>query len=164
MSIPPKGTKPSNAQQCRYEGKKGLFHKLDDEWSITDNETDRYNCFAWSLGITSDWIDRIIDEAGNNNGKIEVSDCDVFYSKYGFKITENHSFESNKIKLALYAHTKETNPSRINVAAHVAVQINNDWWESKLGMLARIIHKLEGLEGKEYGRVVRYYEIDRNEY
>ena len=52
-----------------------------------------------------------------------------------------HEFE----KIAVYA--------RLGKGQHVARQLDDGLWTSKLGDLEDITHSLRGLEGTEYGKV-----------
>lgn len=51
-------------------------------------------------------------------------------------------------KVAVFAISED-------IPAHVARQLPNGRWTSKLGQLEDIEHELHALEGAEYGRVVQ---------
>jgi len=40
------------------------------EWSATAGATDVYNCIAWSIGVTNQWIWYQIDAAGDGDGAV----------------------------------------------------------------------------------------------
>ena len=66
------------------------------------------------------------------------------YETLGFSICEDENLEDNVEKLAIYV-TADGTPQ------HVARQLPNGFWTSKLGRLEDIEHELSGLDGKLYG-------------
>lgn len=61
---------------------------------------------------------------------------------------EDGTFEAGFEKVALYA--------KDGVPQHAARQLDAWHWTSKLGRSVDISHRLEHLEGEQYGKVVRY--------
>jgi hypothetical protein len=67
------------------------------------------------------------------------------YAELGFQRCESSEWEPGIEKLAIYGD--ETGPS------HVARQLPNGLWTSKMGKLEDIEHTLQGLSGGKYGHV-----------
>ena len=66
------------------------------------------------------------------------------YETRGFFVCETADVEDDLEKIAIYT-TSDGKPQ------HVARQLLNGLWTSKLGRLEDIEHQLSGLEGKLYG-------------
>src|SRR5579863_9826976 len=89
-----------------------------------------YNCIAWSLGNTHEWV-----WPGES-----VADFDALYGKYGYTRQPglNLAVEPGKRKVVLFA---TLNPDgTIKAATHAAVQEADGTWTSKLGGMALIRH------------------------
>jgi hypothetical protein len=139
-SKPPKGTAPNSSQKSRIEG---WFPNLK-KWSITGPITSSYNCIAWSVGITNQWI----------WPGYTVADFDAFYASHSWSVASTGKREYKKRKVALYA-----NNSNPNDCTHGSRETHDCGWdESKLGPSERIMHIRSELEGGSYGEVIRYYE------
>lgn len=163
MSDPPRGELPTTDELNRIQT---YFPNLKkNEWKKTGNKTgmfgpEAYNCYAWSLCRDDiGWIDRVIDALGNNNKILDVSDFDNFYRDKGYVICgdciDDCKPEKNMRKIALFCKYK--------IPQHASKETaDNNWWESKLGGDIRIIHRLEQLEGQEYGHICRCYRIVEN--
>lgn len=78
----------------------------------------------------------------------------AFFQKAGFSPCGSSGYSKRHEKIALYARDNL-------IVTHVASQTGNGLWTSKLGKEHDIEHKLEGLEGKEYGEVVLIMQRDR---
>lgn len=139
-SKPPQGTPPTASQKTTIEG---YFPNLQT-WSVTGPSTGAYNCIAWSVGITNQWL-----WPGST-----VADFDLFYASHGWSVSANGNREYSKRKVALYANNSDPND-----CTHGSRETHNCRWdESKLGSLERIMHIRTELEGGYYGDVIRYYE------
>lgn len=143
---PPEGRHPTAAQESRI---KRLFPDLR-LWSVTGQATGphwepkSYNCIAWSVGITDDWI-----WPGD-----KVKDFDEFYSLHGWTLSESGRRRYKGRKIALYA--KGAGPSD---CTHASLETHDCCWdESKLGAFERIMHRRHEMEFGFYGNVIRYYE------
>lgn len=68
------------------------------------------------------------------------------FAQLGYRVTDVVDLETGIEKLAIYADP--------DFPLHVARQLPNGYWTSKLGPKEDIEHELEGLAGTEYGRVV----------
>ncbi len=144
-SKPPRGAAPTASQETTIQG---YFPNLET-WSVTGPATPygtpgRYNCIAWSVGITDEWL-----WPGST-----VADFDAFYGSHGWSVSSNGNREYKKRKVALYA-----NNSNPNDCTHASRETHDcHWEESKLGSLERIMHVRSELEGGSYGDIIRYYE------
>ncbi len=146
---PPKGTSPTPTERKTVEGN---FPNIK-RWSVTGQSTTRYNCIEWSLCKENEWVWKQVDQFGDKDGTVEVSDFDEFYKRNGFTPCGTTSSECKpeckKRKVALFC--KDGKPK------HAAKETQDDWWESKLGRSIKIIHRLPQLEGGAYGNVCRCY-------
>lgn len=120
-------------------------------YRITSPSTPDYNCIAWAVGdnrLRWDfapgyyWPRRV-----PRNGLVET--VVQLFKTLKFMTCETGDSEPEFEKVALYAVE--------NAFTHVARQTPDGKWTSKLGTLEDISHDSpEGLEGDEYGQVVRY--------
>lgn len=137
---PPKGSAPTPTQKSTIEG---YFPNLKT-WTVVGPATGSYNCIAWSVGVTNQWI-----WPGNT-----VAIFDAFYASYGWSVSANGNREYKKRKVALYANNSDPND-----CTHGSRETHDCGWdESKLGSLEQIMHVRSELEGGFYGNVIRYYE------
>lgn len=142
---PPKGDPPTASQKSFIESH---FPNLQT-WSVTGPATPygtpgRYNCIAWSVGITDEWL-----WPGDT-----VADFDAFYALYGWTVSETCNREYQRRKIALYAYNSDPNDCK-----HGSRETHNcGWHESKLGSHERIMHVRNELEGGSYGNIIRCYE------
>lgn len=123
------------------------FPRLTSQYVETSVETDAYNCVAWAIGITDVQFDSLYGawpeelEKGNRQ---EV--YAKFYELHGFvDCTPDHSLEVNFEKIALFAED--------GIFLHVARQLNNGNWTSKMGDYEDIEHTtLDAVGGGDYGK------------
>jgi hypothetical protein len=130
-----------------------LFPNLET-WSVTGPPTGgssvpgSYNCIAWSLGITDDWV-----WPGRT-----VQDFDELYASYGWTVSQSCEREYRKRKVALYANNSDPDD-----CTHGSRETHDcGWHESKLGPSERIMHIKTELEGGEYGNIIKCYEKQDN--
>ncbi len=71
----------------------------------------------------------------------------LLFEQLGYSVCPEAELEEGYEKIALYESRGE--------ATHAARQLENGKWTSKLGENSDKEHTLEGLEGPEYGEVVR---------
>ncbi|HSS22523.1 MAG TPA: DUF4157 domain-containing protein [Pyrinomonadaceae bacterium] len=136
---------------------RSIFPQLKTgEYCVTAPATSKYNCFAWSVGDTSKWLDNEVDTVhGNNNGKLEYSDFDSMYAKRGLKPVIGSTPSDPQV--ALYGIGAD--PTH---AARRRSDLGCGNFESKLGASVRITHYPQDLEGGTvYGNVNRYYVPDK---
>jgi hypothetical protein len=136
-TVVPLGQPPSATKKAQFLG---YFPYLRN-WNITAPSTGTYNCIAWSVEITNQWI-----WPGST-----VAAFDAFYDSYGWTPSANRNREYQKRKVALWAIDSAcTHGSRETYDC--------DWHESKCGGLDRIMHDKFQMQGGSYGRIIKYYE------
>lgn len=114
-----------------------------------------YNCIAWTLGVTNDWLWPDVHAAASETSTT-VQDFDDFYGKLGFVRTQN----PQEAYIALWGNTS---PSGTIYATHASInKAGTPQWESKLGAFIRMQHDKDDLVGTEYGKIVAYYKKDIN--
>lgn len=121
---------------------------LDKGYRRTSPCTMDYNCLAWAMGFTSHWWEP--DSFGltywpqgvsrNYSLKSYVAVC----SKHGYRQCQDGSFEQGYEKVAIYTENNEFK--------HIARQLPNGQWTSKLGALDDITHDLDAFDGSDYGK------------
>jgi len=136
-AIVPLGNPPTAAQRTKFLG---AFPNLRN-WNITDPTTGIYNCIAWSVGITIQWI-----WPGNT-----VAVFDTFYASHGWSPSADGRREYKKRKVALWADSSG--------CTHGSRETHDcDWHESKCGGWERIMHDKFQMQGGSYGNIIKYYE------
>jgi len=118
-----------------------------------------YNCIAWSLGITDEWV-----WPGES-----VKAFDGLYAGRGYKrlAARDYGPEPGVEKVVLFGTLKDVRLKTADgksreevmvVATHAARQEADGTWTSKLGGLARIRHRTpEAVAGGTYGDPVAVY-------
>jgi hypothetical protein len=118
----------------------------------TSKRCSRYNCIAWAMGINDDrwapytshkWFEGFKKIRNYPGDDIEIHK-DGFKS-IGFEECQNGNFEKSFEKIAFYIKGKSVE--------HIARQIENGHWTSKLGVRYHDIehYTLNALEGGLYG-------------
>jgi hypothetical protein len=107
---------------------------------VTGNPTNRYNCLAWTLGISTNWI---WPWGARNATKAEF---DAFYYSCGFN-------PSSSGPIAVFGlNVNEMTHGSVSGGGH------GPRWESKCGAWLRIQHGLAEMEGGFlYGNVLGFY-------
>jgi len=128
-----------------------LFPNLnDDNYQITSPKTIKYNCVAWAASDTQHWwqpgsfwpLECTRDDHG-------IGTLVAAFNQLGFESCEDEKLEANFLKVALYGSGL--------MYTHVARQLPDGRWTSKLGQLEDIVHDSpEVLEGSDYGVVVQF--------
>jgi hypothetical protein len=121
-------------------------------YGVTSPAQVDYNCVAWAAGDNSRWW--WPDEFGQYywpEGATRRATLDAFVEAFhilGFEVCENPSLEAGWEKVAVYAK-HDGSPT------HVARQLPDGAWTSKLGSLYDIKHPgLEEVSGDDYGNPV----------
>ncbi len=131
-----------------------LFPNLTlDGYTETSSQSTQYNCIAWGAGDDNRrWDPSIL--FGNSywpEGIPRIQTIAAFvqvFEQLGYEECASGEIEPGFEKIAVYA--------RMDEAQHVARQLDDGLWTSKLGDLEDITHALRGLEGTEYGSVARF--------
>jgi hypothetical protein len=143
---------PTSGEKTFLSGK--FPNLVSGNWCVSAPATPTYNCFAWSIGNTSKWIDKEVDTVyGDNDGTLEFSDFDDFYSVEGALTPVTNATPADP-EVVLYGKGGEPT----HAAAKSATPCGFATVESKLGEYVRIIHNARELEGGSvYGDIDRYY-------
>ena len=124
------------------------FGKIKGEFEVTGDATSQYNCIAWSLGVTSRWI----------NPPATLGTCDQLNAQYGYYRMNGLDFSrhSGYEKVVLYG--KKNAAGQITEFTHQARQLRDGTWTSKLGRGVQIRHVTpDALDGNSYGVPVAVY-------
>lgn len=129
------------------------FPNLSSEyWKPTSEWDSRYNCIGWAAGETHRrWWPHTIDNSyfwPLAHRREEVPDFIDAFATIGYQPCSSRDLEVEFEKVALYVDPRD-------VPTHMARQLCNGLWTSKLGVRPDDIvhHSLIGLEGTRYGRV-----------
>jgi hypothetical protein len=127
---------------------------VSGDWCVLAPGTGTYNCIAWTVGNTSEWIWDQVDGYGDGDGTVSISDFDAFYDRTaGLVPAEN---PSSNTQVALFA--KGTTPTHAAVTADIT-SCGSIPFTSKFGASVRAAHDLNQIEGGSvYGNIVRYYD------
>jgi hypothetical protein len=119
---------------------------------VTSPETADYNCVAWALGQKDVWIWPGQADAWWPAGipaEEAVQSFEALFVSEGYEPCSDGRLEAGFEKLTIY--------SRDGVPTHVARQVHDGSWTSKLGSWEDISHTgLEDLEGGRYGRATSF--------
>jgi hypothetical protein len=108
--------------------------------AVTDEATNRYNCLAWTLGITTSWI---WPWAAGNVRKVDFDD---FYRNCGVVPAPTGTIAVFGLSANAMTHGSISGPG------------HGLRWESKCGAWLRIQHGLTEMEGGAlYGDVLGFY-------
>jgi hypothetical protein len=126
---------------------------VSGDWCVLKGPTPTYNCYAWSISDTTQWIDSQVDSVyGDKDGTLSFADFDAYYAKTeGF---HPQSSPNSDTQVALFA--KGSAPQHAARTADIQ-SCGAVPFTSKLGKGPLIAHDLYQLEGSLYGKVARYY-------
>jgi hypothetical protein len=126
-------------------------HLAATGYRITSPATRTYNCFAWAAGEDDRWWNPLEPNSpyywpDGVPAELTIAAFIQAYQTLGYEPCESSEFESGFEKIAIYT-TPDGEPT------HVARQLPNGKWTSKLGRWEDIEHELEGLTSEMYGSV-----------
>jgi len=115
---------------------------------FTSPDDSGYNCLAWAAGETRRcwhpsafgglfWPGGVADDS--------VAEWVRAFESLGYEPCPSEALEGGFEKVAIYADH--------DFPLHVARQLPNGYWTSKLGVREDVEHELGALVGREYGRV-----------
>lgn len=121
-----------------------LFH-----YQITSPPTNQYNCIAWAAGRDDKWW-WPINQYWPGRGRQDESPRTFVeeFSKMGYLPCDNDSLESDFEKVAIYVGSN-------GLVTHMARQLHDGRWTSKLGGGVDIVHALHGICGDRYGEIAK---------
>lgn len=134
-----------------------MIHEIEDlfpnlagpGYEITSEASDEYNCIAWAIGVTAPWWG--YQNPGDywppslpRNQRVET--VMHLFANEGYSVCDGDAREPGYEKVALYAF--------VGQFAHVARQLEDGQWTSKLGNREDITHPSPAsLAGGMYGGV-----------
>jgi hypothetical protein len=123
---------------------RGYFPNLAADNSFKSGpETSVYNCFSWSVGVTSSWYQWMSS----------LADFDSFFQSYGY--TRSGATADNA---AIALWTNNGNFTHASVRKNSTITKPHGFeWESKCGQLERVMHIRDALNGSSYGDITYYY-------
>lgn len=131
-----------------------IFPRLrGSSWKVTSPATRQYNCIGWAAHDSMNWWWPITDDDDvywppQAEGSETVAAFVSAFAVNGYAECADEHLEPGFEKVAVFAFA-EDDPS------HVARQLPDGSWTSKLGEFEDIEHELRALEGSAYGNVVR---------
>lgn len=133
----------------------------DGEWAQTSPEDWKYNCAAWAAGVTTaNWWPHPDEDAYYWPAPMRDGSLDAFeqgYAALGYHPCRDGSLEEGVEKIVVYA-TSRGSPQ------HVARQLADGTWTSKLGELEDISHAdPRSVAGGDYGQPVLFLSRARPE-
>ncbi len=118
-------------------------------YEVTGEASDEYNCIAWAVGVTTPWWgyqnpgDYWPSSLPHNQ---EIGTLMRLFAGEGYSLCDDDALEPGYEKIALYAFAGQF--------THVAKQLEDGQWSSKLGSREVITHPtLASLAGSIYGNV-----------
>lgn len=130
-----------------------LFPNLAlDGYVETSPTSTQYNCIAWAAGDDNRRWDpyTVLGNSYWPDGIPREQTITAFmqvFEHLGYKECVSDALEHGFEKIAIYAHADK--------AHHIAKQMDDGLWTSKLGDLEDITHNLRGLGGTDYGNVAK---------
>ncbi len=128
-----------------------LFPSLSD-FSVTSPQDIGYNCVAWATGTVEGWWwpgPGFKWPFGSSEDERLLTFVGAF-NQLGYERCADGSMEDGYEKIAIYQ-------SNDGLVSHMARQLSNGRWTSKIGMLEDIEHADPSeLEGDRYGVVAQY--------
>lgn len=126
----------------------------DNEYEPTSCATTDYNCVAWAADDNRNWWEPdLLGLCFWPRGMPREWTIDAIVAVFetlGYESCENGDVEQRQEKIAIYAHSS-------GEPTHLAWQMDDGRWSSKLGEGEDIIHTtVEGLYGKQYGTTIAY--------
>jgi hypothetical protein len=123
-------------------------NSFSEPFSITSAETPQYNCVAWALDDMENWWEADEDYLwlDHLHWDNSLSTMQHFFQHFGFDPIDKPNFNNGIEKIALFSE------NGIN-CTHVAKQLPNNIWTSKLGVSHDVTHTLSAMEKGIYGDV-----------
>lgn len=115
----------------------------------TSPRNDEYNCIAWAAEEDDRWWSPVQDDYYWPEGvpaEWTIESVILAFESLGYKRCDRADLSSDVQKIAIYQGS-DGDPT------HVARQLSDGKWTSKLGDWEDIEHTLSGIEGDKYGNV-----------
>jgi hypothetical protein len=145
---------PKSLREMTQRQMSKYWPNLYSNYRKTSEETIDYNCVAYVNEIEDDPIDFSTDEIGAPAKDKSSKPYIEYFKEHRFIECEDGTHEEGIQKIAIYEFPDGD-------FAHVAKQMANGTWRSKIGELEDIEHPLNALEyenynGESYGIVKRF--------
>ena len=118
---------------------------------FTSPEDGGYNCLSWAAGETRRcWHPSAFGGLFWPGGAADdtLPEWIRAFESLGYERCGSGALEAGFEKLAIYADG--------DFPLHVARQLANGYWTSKLGMREDVEHEIDALAGREYGRALTF--------
>jgi hypothetical protein len=126
--------------------RKLAFPHLGSDYQVLGPATGRYNCIAWSFGIT--------DKCVWPGKSLEL--FDGLNARFGYKPADGLDYQCQRGVQKIVLYGKRVN-GKFEVT-HQARQMPDGTWTSKIGKMALIRHRTpDALDGPGYGHPVAVY-------
>lgn len=156
------GSRPwSSNLSARSRVERELPGLVGTHYEVTSPVDPSYNCVAWAAGDSRAWWEPVRAIVGNGlqggyywppDAPIEMT-VDSFvraFRQEGYQSCGDGGLEENLTKIAIFA-------TALGVPTHVARQLSDGRWASKLGRFEDIEHDAAtDVEGDGYGTIVQY--------
>ncbi len=116
--------------------------------------TQVYNCIAWTIDRTDDWIWPISVYSSYYKAGDPLASFDALYAQYNYT-RQGSSVEKGVVALWGTSSTNFTHGSIKNNAN--SIYPHGYDWESKPGALMRTFHPKLSIRGEDYGAIQHYY-------
>lgn len=151
--------KPASLEEMSPAQLLHIYPNLTEKnYRKTSDATINYNCVSWVFGNKNEWKDFYLLPNYEYNEDLSCNDYIKHFSRNGFKLCNDGDYEKGKQKIALYEN-------RAGEFTHVAMQLSETEWTSKLGEFEDIAHlgfeSLEGTGHKDRCGKVLYF-MERN--
>lgn len=126
----------------------GFPKLLAEYFQITSPQTDEYNCIAWAANDVERWWwphpDAYWPDGLPTNNSVE--NFIEAFKTLGYEPCDGDHLEPGYLKVVIYVNSSGV--------THMAKQLPNGHWSSKLGSDSDIEHQTPyGVEGETYGKV-----------
>ena len=119
-------------------------------FELTSPPTKQYNCIAWAAGKNDLWWWPVRGYWPGQSRRDETPKAFVeAFSRFGYLPCDTDAVEPGFEKVAIYVGSN-------GLVTHMARQLADGRWTSKLGESVDIAHALEGLTGERFGEVARF--------
>ncbi len=150
------------AQEATERVKNYFENIRDEDFELTSPFDAKYNCIAHAAGNNEKWwwavdtatVGNDVFWFNNLSGQATLENFILAFGKLGYEPCEDSEFENGFEKVAIYVSTKDKIYAPKGTPTHMARQLKNGNWTSKLGKDVDISHKtLQSIEGEIYGIV-----------
>ena len=150
------------AEQAEQRIKQVFENLKDGEFEITSPFDAKYNCIAHAAEDDSRWWWAVDTKTAGNDvfwfnnipSQATLENFILAFQKLGYQPCKNAETEEGFEKVAIYVSTKDETHAPKGTPTHIARQLPNGKWTSKLGQDVDISHStLNNLEGNLYGIV-----------